>query len=435
LHVGTARLSVMSPWRVLVWAVVLIAIRHALVRRNPLYRRFVAGWKQLRTSAEFSAAWPTFVSTRVAVLLVGYFAVVTIGYPMPTAPTRVSSNEFLNLASRWDTGWYLAIAVGGYRWDPNLANQQSIAFFPAYPMLMRVGGRLLGQQPLLAGVLVSLGSFFVALLYLYRLARERLDHESAVSALVLLAAYPFALFYSAAYTESLFLCGAVAAFYHLRRAEYVKAGLWGLLVGLTRPNGCLLSVPLAALIFEDRLPFFRTHLPSVRTEKPLKPIPALLAASMPGVGMLLFSAYLYALTGYVFAWARAHEAWGRSYKPLADLVVERYRYIEANGWYGYTASLPIDILNGLAALFVICLIWPTTKRLGLAYGLFVAINLFTPLMAGGLLSIGRVTSVLFPIFLWLAQAVPARHRPAWIGAFAMGQALNAALFFTWRPLY
>jgi hypothetical protein len=31
-HVGAARLSVTSPWRVLIWAVVLIIIRHALVR-------------------------------------------------------------------------------------------------------------------------------------------------------------------------------------------------------------------------------------------------------------------------------------------------------------------------------------------------------------------------------------------------------------------
>ena len=298
-----------------------------------------------------------------------------------------------------------------------------------------MGGRLLGQQPLLAGVLVSLGSFFVALLYLYRLARERLDHESALTALALLSTYPFALFFSAAYTESLFLCGAVAAFYHLRRGDYVKAGLWGLLAGLTRPNGCLLSIPLAALVFEDRLPLLRRWFPAVRTGKPLRPIPALAAAAMPGVGMLLFTAYLYSLTGHLFAWARAHEAWGRSYKPLAQLVVERYQYIAANGWYGYTASLPIDLINAVGALFVLGLIWPTTRRLGAAYGLFVVINLFTPLLAGGLLSIGRVTCVLFPVFFWLAEAVPARHRPAWIGAFAMGQALNAALFFTWRPLY
>jgi hypothetical protein len=48
---------------------------------------------------------------------------------------------------------------------------------------------------------------------------------------------------------------------------------------------------------------------------------------------------------------------------------------------------------------------------------------------------GRVTSVLFPVFLWLGAAVPARHRVAWIGLFALLQGFVAVMFFTWRPLY
>lgn len=55
--------------------------------------------------------------------------------------------------------------------------------------------------------------------------------------------------------------------------------------------------------------------------------------------------------------------------------------------------------------------------------------------AGGLLSMGRVTSVLFPVFLWLGAALPATHRHAWIGLFALLQGFVAVMFFTWRPLY
>jgi hypothetical protein len=43
--------------------------------------------------------------------------------------------------------------------------------------------------------------------------------------------------------------------------------------------------------------------------------------------------------------------------------------------------------------------------------------------------------VLFPSFIWLAAAVPSTHRPAWIASFAALQAYNAALFYTWRPLF
>jgi hypothetical protein len=37
--------------------------------------------------------------------------------------------------------------------------------------------------------------------------------------------------------------------------------------------------------------------------------------------------------------------------------------------------------------------------------------------------------------MWLAGAMRPEHRSAWIASFAALQALNAALFYTWRPLY
>ena len=48
---------------------------------------------------------------------------------------------------------------------------------------------------------------------------------------------------------------------------------------------------------------------------------------------------------------------------------------------------------------------------------------------------GRVTSVVFPTFLWLGAAVPLAHRTGWLVGFAMLQGLCAIAFFTWRPLY
>src|SRR6185436_18861557 len=97
--------------------------------------------------------------------------------------------------------------------------------------------------------------FFGALVYLYCFAREMLgDDGEAGAAVWLLATFPFALFFGAVYTESLFLLGAVGTFYHFRRREFLRAGAWGLLVGLTRPPGCFVSVPLAILAVEPLLP-------------------------------------------------------------------------------------------------------------------------------------------------------------------------------------
>jgi hypothetical protein len=75
------------------------------------------------------------------------------------------------------------------------------------------------------------------------------------------------------------------------------------------------------------------------------------------------------------------------------------------------------------------------RRFGAAYAVFILINILPPLADGGLMSAGRFSSVLFPAFLWLAAAVPMRHRAGWVTVFAALQAFNAALFYTWRPLY
>jgi hypothetical protein len=63
----------------------------------------------------------------------------------------------------------------------------------------------------------------------------------------------------------------------------------------------------------------------------------------------------------------------------------------------------------------------------------LAVNLAPSLASGGWLG-GRATSVLFPLFLWLAD-VAGRHRQVWIAGFAALQAFAAILFFTWRPVF
>jgi hypothetical protein len=435
---------------VIVWAVAIVVVRHLLVRQQPIYRRLLDAVRAGVQSSLFSALWPICLGTRVPVLLVGYFAVVTIGYRVPEPPNRISDNEFLNLPSRWDAGWYAGIATYGYTWNPRdrERGQQSIVFFPAYPLLIRTVGRLIGARYVLAGMLITLVAFVVALIYLYGLARQWLDHEQAVTALWLLASYPFALFYSAVYTESLYLCAAAAAFFHFHRGELLKASVWGLIVGLTRPNGCFLSVPLGMLALEHLLarrygagppPWWGRvsvgHSASARSDlSHARPFAAMLTAAMPGFGMLLYSLFTYNLTGDAFAWAKGHLAWGRQYGGLSNLFVNSYVYVSYFGLYAYTSSIPLDIMNAAPALFVFAMTWSVFRRFGLPYAVFLLLNLVPPILVGGFLSVGRFTSVLFPAFFALAIFVSVRVRPAWIAAFGMGQALNATLFYTWREL-
>jgi hypothetical protein len=280
-----------------------------------------------------------------------------------------------------------------------------------------------------AAVFVSLSAFLLALYYLVKLGSDVLGDERAASAALLLAAYPFAYFFNAPYTESLFLLGVVGAAYHFGRAEWLYAGAWGVLVGLTRPNGFLLSVPLGLLALQ-RL----RQTPGAPAHTFPETIKALGAASMPAAGMLAFTAYLYSITGVWFAWSRGHAAWGRSYTGF-DPIIRGYEWLRDDGVIQVAMASPFNLLNTLGAAFALLMIWPVARRVGVAWALYVIVILVPPIFAGGALSLGRVTSTLFPIFLALAAILPSRAVPSWAAAFAIVQGLGAALFFTWHELF
>jgi hypothetical protein len=439
IWVFESRLSVTSWWRPALMSVVAIAIRHALVRQQPLPQRVVRGVIDWWRAPDTKVVFPIHLASRVGVLLVGFLAVILIGFP-PEAASRwkIYPNEFLNLPGRWDTGWYLMIANEGYQYYAAAGPeyQQNIAFFPAFPMAMRYLSIALGRQTLWTGVGISIVSFYFALTYFLRLSRDLLrDEEKAVTAVVLLASYPFAVFFSAAYTEGLFLLSLMGAVYHFRKNELWRAAGWGFLCGLTRPNGALLSIVLALMAVTPMWDAVRW--------RPIVPPPQgwdaiarrLLAAAAPGLGMLAFSAFIYRLTGNPFMWTTQNVAWGRTYRSLDSLVSDRVGFIAHNGLYSYATTQTIDFFYAIAVLLALAAVWPVYRRFGLPFAAFILITILPPMSAGGLLSMGRVTSVLFPVFLWLGAAVPARHRVAWIGVFALLQGFVAVMFFTWRPLY
>ena len=150
--------------------------------------------------------------------------------------------------------------------------------------------------------------------------------------------------------------------------------------------------------------------------------------------MLLYSARIYLLTGDPLTWIVAHAPNGRVYRGPIDLVIDRIKYVEANGLYNYVTVLNFDVLNGLAAVLALASAWPVYRRFGLPYAALILATVLLPLLMGGTLSMGRVTAVLFPMFFWLAVAIPARQRGGWMMASAMMQAFCAIAFFVWNSV-
>ncbi len=189
---------------------------------------------------------------------------------------------------------------------------------------------------------------------------------------------------------------------------------------------------LALLLFERIVPPRWLGSPPPTTDHQIAR--SLAAAAAPGIGMLSYSVYVRQLTGHLFGWARLHEAWGRSYEGLAP-VARGYGWLVDEGLLTIMQGVPYDTLNCAGLIFALAMLWPVVRRLGPAFGVFILINIVPPMLAGGVLSMGRLTATLFPLFLALAAITPARSVPLLVTVFATLQGLAAALFFTWRPLF
>lgn len=190
---------------------------------------------------------------RLVLFILPIFAAALI--PLADPATRATFNNpwdpwLERLVWNWsqhDSKWYLLITAQGY------INDQTVAFYPLFPMLVRWVGWVVGlSQPgdpafRLAGVLVASVAALVFCVYFFRLLLLDYSREFSRLALLYFAAFPPAFFMFAVYTESLFLALAVAAFYAARQQRWLVAMLLAALTVLTRQQGLIV---VGALLFE-----------------------------------------------------------------------------------------------------------------------------------------------------------------------------------------
>ena len=119
---------------------------------------------------------------------------------------------------RWDAVHYIEIAAFGYYGT-------DMAFFPLYPGLIAMLGKLTGNH-LVAGLVISNLALLFALLFFYKLVEHQYNRHVAQRAIFYISIFPTAIFFSAVYTESLVLCQTVASFYYIReRRKWLLAGV------------------------------------------------------------------------------------------------------------------------------------------------------------------------------------------------------------------
>jgi hypothetical protein len=420
-------------------------------------------------------SWKVLWSSRLLVWTAAVGTLVTLGFgPVRTAfnPPGVTrgfgwlGDLLAAPAARWDADWYLVIARDGYRPQLGAATASRTAFFPLYPLGVKTVASV-GVPAVLAGVLVSLLALAMALYGIHRLTTLELarwarpsfadDRVAAAARLaVMLTAFaPMAFFFSAVYSESLYLALSVGLFWSARHGRWMWVGVLGALAGATRSTGLLLALP-AVMIYlygprEDRPP-------DVTATRRLRPRyrlrrDALWLGLLPA-GVIVYGAYLALAGGDPLTPFLAQDEWGRHFagpyvgvwdgvKAGLDGARQLLSFQRHAVYFPSSSGSPfVNAGHNLMLLAFLLAAIPAVVgvlgRLPLAYGAYViaalALPLSYPVSSQPLMSLPRFLVVLFPLSIWVAAwlAEHLRAQRPTLAVSALLMALFVAQFSTWH---
>jgi hypothetical protein len=363
----------------------------------------------------------TFLGVRIGMSGLSWIAATLIAprQGLPTvpgwaiAPVSVGWRAIVTATERQDAAWFLRIATGGYA-----AGDGSAAFFPGYPMAIKVVAWLPGLGPLGAALVISNACFLGALVMLHGLTRlEGWSVGMARTTVLLVAIFPTAFFFLAPYSEAPFLLLTVSAFWFARRDRWALAGLMGALAALTRSIGLLLVLALAVEAIQRS------------REDGGALLPRLAAAVAVAAGPALYFLYWGVSHSDLWAPVDAQREWQRELTfpltTLANALTDAWRL----GTYWL-----IDVV--VVGVVVIAVLGGIRLLRGgyLTYSLAsLALPLSFPFPTRPLVSMPRFVAVIFPAFWVIARTIERKRlpEPLVVAAFAGGYAMLAALFINW----
>lgn len=381
----------------------------------------------VRRAATFALG--VFLVVRIALFLFGLLAVSLIP---PADPADVPGREadpvdgevgLLDVWERWDALWYLRIATDGYE-----ADDGSAAFFPLYPLLVRLFTWAFLGNELLAGTFVSNLAAYASLVLLYLLTTREFGETAGRRSTIYLSVFPTAFFLYAPYSESLFLALALAAFLAARQRAWLWAGTAGALAAATRSLGIVLVGALAIEALHQAR--------NARDGRLL--LRSLPASALPASGLAAYMAFWWVKARDALVPFHAQSDWSRDLTfPLATPInatklAFRWIWQSTGGYHLLDWILTVPAIAGAA--------W-TTFRARPTYTAYVWVSLLVPFLfawdARPFMSLPRFALVMFPMY-W-AGAAWAAKRPgvheAIIAVSAVLLGINALLFVNWYYMF
>ncbi len=274
------------------------------------------------------------------------------------------SHHYYNISNYGYNNMDEYLMITGHNYYP----QMEACYFPLYPILMKILSFFFCLNSFVAGFIISNLCFLLALIFIKRLLMKK-DIYSNLP-LLLVAFAPASMFFSAVYTESLFLLLVVLTFNFCLDKKWWAAGITGFLGALTRNAG----VGLCALIFFEYLRSIDYKIKKIRF-----PIISAVFPCIGLIGFMIFEYFTYGDFGAFYHYTFTHYA----RKPVSFLL-----FLVADFLFG-NMSHPLVFLNMLTCyLFSLAfIIMLFDKDVSLGYKIF----------AGGILYLSMSTLYGFPL--------------------------------------
>lgn len=326
-----------------------------------------------------------FISSRLILTTIGVFSSSLIE-PQYGKQFTWAKSPILNIWGVWDTFWYVDIAQNGYAvtgTNPANPEQLNLAFFPLYPMLMKVIGSAIGGKYFLAGVIISNFCLLLTSYFLYKLVLLEFNKKIALNSVKYLYLFPTAFILSGVFTESLYLLLLVLCFYAAKTQRWRSAGIIGFFLALTRLPGVLVILPL----FYEYLKTKEFKLKQVKFD--------LLFLLLIPLGLFVYASYNYYLTGDFFTFTHTQAAWNRSLTDPVSAIVNGLR----DGLFKPSLRRLIESIFAIVSLTLVLLFW---RKIGVSYWLFSLYSILLPLLSG-VISMPRLVLPIFPLYILFAQ--------------------------------
>lgn len=285
--------------------------------------------------------------------------------------TQLFPGDFIRNLANWDGGHYLSIAENGYK-------PSQFVFFPFYPLLINIFNRITGDF-LIASLLISFISIFLAVNLLYKLVKSEFGKVTADRTIIALLFFPFSFHFLTVYTESLFLFLTVATFLLARSRKYFLASIVCALSSATRFAG--LATVLSLII-----PIFLTEGLNRKNWWVL----------FSPLGLLLYSFYQYNQTGDFLSFVSGQSAfWNMGLVLPGSSLLYAIRNTNLETIAANFRNL-LDLSFTLVGIFAVFRIW---RKLSMDYAIFSIVSLLMPLFSPTIVAIPRYLVTIFPIFI------------------------------------